>query len=201
MTDDIRDEESTIMDLPTASEKTEGKKKIFTKLENISCQLDFLKEEFSDKLKYDAFKNKIIDSLHQELQSYKTDLIRKNVQSMIIDVIKIIDDIRKLSLHYESMNPEDLEAHKLLELLKRIPDDLEDIFFYQGVKPFTCEGTEFDPSRQRILKRITTDDISLDNTVAKSIKPGYEWDDHVIRPEIVALYFYKNPSIEQELRI
>jgi molecular chaperone GrpE (heat shock protein) len=120
---------------------------------------------------------------------------------MIIDVIKIIDDIRKLSLHYESMKPEDLEAHKLLELLKRVPDDLEDIFFYQGVKPFTCEGTEFDPSRQRILKRITTDDISLDNTVAKSIKPGYEWDDHVIRPEIVALYFYKNPSIEQELRI
>lgn len=200
MANDIM-EELDSEDYPADNKKAEDKNGIFTRLETISCQLDSLQEEFSVKLKNDAFKESLIDSLHKELQAYKTDLIRKHVQSLITDVIKIIDDIRKLSEHYESLSPEDLESGKLLDLLKRIPDDLEDIFFYQGVKPFTCDGIEFDPSRQRILKRIETDDASLENKVAESIRPGYEWDDHLIRPEIVALYSYRKTSIEQELRI
>jgi len=200
LTNDIREGELS-PDLIRDSEKSNDNDSIFTKLENISGQLENLREEFSGKLKHDAFKEKLIDSLHQELQAYKTHLIRKHVQSLITDVIKIIDDIRKLSAHYDTMKNEDLEPTKLLDLLKRIPDDLEDIFFYQGVKPFTCEGTDFDPSRQRTLKRIETDDPSMENKVAESIRPGYEWDDHVIRPEIVALYFYKNEPIEPELGI
>jgi molecular chaperone GrpE len=170
-------------------------------LNNISCQLDALQGEFISKLKNDAHKDKLIDLLHQELQSYKNDLIKKHVQSMVVDVIKIIDDIRKLSEHYESMNPEEIERNKLLHLLKRIPGDLEDIFFYQGVKPFTCSGDEFDATRQRVLKRVETSDVSLDNKVAKSLRPGYEWGDRVIRPEIVAVYLYQNLSEEQEMVI
>jgi molecular chaperone GrpE len=171
------------------------------KLNNISCQLNALQDEFLNKLKNDAHKNKLIDSLHQELQSYKSDLIKKHVQSMVVDVIKIIDDIRKLSEHYQSINPEDLEPKKLLYLLKRIPDDLEDIFFYQGVKPFTCSGNEFDATRQRVLKRILTSDASLDNKVAESLKSGYEWGNRVIRPEIVAVYLYQKLSEEHEMGI
>jgi molecular chaperone GrpE (heat shock protein) len=172
-----------------------------SKLDNISYQLDALQEEFLNKLKNDAHKDKLIDSLHQELQSYKSDLIKKHVQSMVVDVIKIIDDIRKLSEHYQSMNPKDLKPSKLLYLLKRIPDDLEDIFFYQGVKPFTCSGNEFDATRQRVLKRIITSDASLDNKVAESLKSGYEWGNRVIRPEIVAVYLYQKLSEEHEMGI
>jgi molecular chaperone GrpE len=171
------------------------------KLNNISCQLDALQWEFLSKLKNDAHKDKLIDLLHQELQAYKSDLVKKHVQSMVVDVIKIIDDIRKLSEHYEAMNQEEIECNKLLHLLKRIPDDLEDIFLYQGVKPYTCGGIEFDASRQRILKRVDTSDASLDNKVAKSLKPGYEWGEKVIRPEIVAVYLYQRLSEEQEIGI
>ncbi len=174
---------------------------VSTKLDSISSQIDGLQNEFLSKLKNDAFKDKLIDSLHQELQSYKTDLIKKHVQSMVVDVIKIIDDIRKLSEHYQSIKPEDLEPAKLLQILERIPGDLEDIFFYQGVKPFTCSGNDFDATRQRVLKRVITSDASLENKVAESLKPGYEWGDKVIRPEIVAVYLYQKLSEEHETGI
>jgi molecular chaperone GrpE (heat shock protein) len=183
------------------SSKLNDDNEVSTKLDSISCQVDALQKEFLSKLKNDAFKDKLIDSLHQELQSYKTDLIKKHVQSMVVDVIKIIDDIRKLSEHYQSMKPEDLEPAKLLHLLERLPGDLEDIFFYQGVKPFTCSGNEFDAARQRVLKRVITSDASLDNKVAESLKPGYEWGDKVIRPEIVAVYLYQKLSEEHETGI
>ncbi len=183
------------------SSKLKDDNEVSTKLDSISCQVDALQKEFLSKLKNDAFKDKLIDSLHQELQSFKTDLIKKHVQSMVVDVIKIIDDIRKLSEHYQSMKPEDLEPAKLLHLLERIPGDLEDIFFYQGVKPFTCSGNEFDAARQRVLKRVVTSDASLDNKIAESLKPGYEWGDKVIRPEIVAVYLYQELSEEHETGI
>jgi molecular chaperone GrpE len=186
-------------DFSTLKEKNDNE--ISIRLNNISCQLDALQEEFLTKLKNDAHKDKLIDSLHQELQSYKSDLIKKHVQSMVVDMIKIIDDIRKLSEHYQSMEAEDLEPGKLLDLLERIPGDLEDIFLYQGVKPFTCSGSEFDAGRQRVLKRVITFDASLDNKVAKSLKPGYEWADRVIRPEIVAVYLFQKLSDENEMRI
>jgi molecular chaperone GrpE (heat shock protein) len=169
------------------------------KLDNISNQLEALQEEFLSKLKNDSHKDKLIDLLHQELQSYKSDLIKKHVQSMAVDVIKIIDDLRKISEHYQAISPNNLDPEKLLRLLTRIPDDLEDIFFYQGVKPFFCSGNEFDATRQRVLKRVATTNSSLDNKVAKSLKPGYELDNKVIRPEIVAVYLYEKLSEEQEM--
>jgi molecular chaperone GrpE len=183
------------------SSKFKDNHEVSTKLDSISYQIDGLQNEFLSKLKNDAFKDKLIDSLHQELQSFKTDLIKKHVQSMVVDVIKIIDDIRKLSEHYQSIKPEDLEPAKLLQILDRIPGDLEDIFFYQGVKPFTCSGNDFDASRQRVLKRVITSDASLENKVAESLKPGYEWGDKVIRPEIVAVYIYQKLSEEHETGI
>ena len=169
------------------------------RFDRIMCKLDVLQDEFSKKLKIDAYKDKLIDNLHRELQAYKNDLIKKHVQSMVMDIIKVIDDIRKLSDHYRSMPPEDLEPEKLLELLQRVPDDLEDLFYYQGVKPFACEGAEFDPTRQRVLKRVETDDPALDKTVAESLRSGYEWDEKVIRPEFVAVYLYKEPSAEEKI--
>jgi molecular chaperone GrpE (heat shock protein) len=183
------------------SSKFKDDHEVSTKLDSISSQIDLLQNEFLSKLKNDAFKDKLIDSLHQELQSYKTDLIKKHVQSMVVDVIKIIDDIRKISEHYQSTKPEDLEPVKLLQILERIPGDLEDIFFYQGVKPFTCSGNDFDATRQRVLKRVITSDASLENKVAESLKPGYEWGDKVIRPEIVAVYLYQKLSEEHETGI
>jgi molecular chaperone GrpE (heat shock protein) len=174
-------------------------KGVRARLDGISGQLEALRDEFSSKIKRDAFKDKLIDSLHRELQSYKNDLVKKHVQSMVVDVIKIIDDIRRLSDHYRAMAPEELEPAKLLRILRRIPDDLEDIFYYQGVKPFTCDGPDYDPSRQRLLKRVETADSLLDKTVAESLRPGYEWDGKMIRPELVAVYVYRKPSVEENI--
>ncbi len=167
---------------------------IADRLAELDRKVSRLDNEFQGKLKYDAHKNKIIDELHQELQDYKNDIVRKHLQSLILDVIKIIDNIRRLTSHYMSQNPEETDPKKLLELLENIPSDLEDIFYWQGVRPFTCDGNEFNPKRQRVLKKFNTEDKSKDKTVAESLRPGYEWGDKLIRPEMVAVFVYGDQS-------
>ncbi len=166
---------------------------LFLKLEDMQAQLQKLAADFQSKLKYDEHKNRLIDDLHQELQTHKDDIVKRFLRSMMMDLIQFIDSIRKLTDFYATQEPDRIDSNKLLRLLNNIPSDLEDICGRQGVMPFFCDGGAFDPSRQRVLKQVETDDPSLDKRVAESLRPGYEWDDQMIRPEMVAVYTYKKP--------
>lgn len=161
-------------------------------------QLRTLAEEFQTKLKYDEHKNRIIDGLHQELQEYREGLIRKHLHSTITDAIKIIDDIRKLKSHYEDEPPTEESLPSLLGFLEDIAADIEDLFSWQGVMPFTCNADHFDSTRQRVIKKIKTDDPQIDKKVAESIRPGYEWEGKVLRPEMVAVYIYNDATSEED---
>lgn len=194
--------ESEVKDVKMAESITwdDAAESMAQKLEVIQEQMHYLQGEFQTKVKVDAQKDKIIDNLHQELQEYKGDIQKKLLQSMIMDIIQIIDNIRKLTSHYASKDPSENDPEKLLKLLESIPSDLEDIFLWQGIKPFTCNSDTFDPARQRVLKKLETGDKEKDKSVAESIRPGYEWDGKVIRPEMVAAYIYKEIPDENEVR-
>ena len=165
------------------------------RLESLGLQITELQREFEGKLKYDAHKDEIIDRLHSELQEYKQDIIKKYVLSIVMDVVKVADDIRKWLSYFRSLEVSQRDPRKLFRYLEAIPSDLEDVFYWHGVKPFSHEEGDFDPSRQRAIKKLPTDDPALDKCVAHSIRPGYEWETKVIRQEMVAVYVYKE---EQE---
>lgn len=160
----------------------------FSKIEE---QLDQLHEEFQSKLRYDAHKDRMIDKLHKELQEYKGDIFKKYFKSMILDLIQTSDSIRKLTEYYNSQDPSEYDPNKLINILESIPSDMDDFFYRQGVNAYTCDGTTFDATRQKILKTYETSEKSKDKTIAKHLRPGYEWEDKVIRPEMVAVYVYK----------
>ncbi|OAD23250.1 GrpE nucleotide exchange factor [Candidatus Thiomargarita nelsonii] len=155
-------------------------------LELLVTKLDTLQTEFESKLKYDQHKDKIIDDLHSELQEYKSDLIKKLLQPMIMDVIHAIDDFNKLTRHYTQK--EDIDPQKLLKLIASIPKDLEHLLYRQGVESFQCSEPVFNPSRQRVLKTLPTPEPSKDKTIAQSLRQGYEWEGKVLRPEMVEVY-------------
>jgi molecular chaperone GrpE (heat shock protein) len=163
-------------------------------LDDIQSQLAQLKAEFSGKIKYDEHKDEIIDKLHQELQEYKQDIVKKHILSIVLDVVKVADDIRKWIAYFRSLDVSQRDPVKLFRYLEAIPSDLEDIFYWQGVKPYVNREGVFDPAKQRTIKKITTDDPSKDKTIAKSLRPGYEWEGKVIRQEMVAVYVYEDPQ-------
>jgi molecular chaperone GrpE (heat shock protein) len=168
------------------------------KLEEIHGGLEELRRDFEFKLKNDAQKNKIIDGLHQELQAYKNDIVKSHLRSLVMDVIQFIDNTRKLTQHYAAMDEKDVDPTKLLHLLEGIPSDLEDLISRQGVTPFTCESREFDPSRQRAIKRLPTPEADRDKKVAETVHPGYHWDGQIIRPEMVMIHVFKPAPAEPE---
>jgi molecular chaperone GrpE len=160
-------------------------------LDLLVTKLDTLQAEFQSKLKYDQHKEKIIDELHGELQEYKSDLIKKLLQPMIMDVIHAIDDFNKLTSHYRQKTPEEIDPQKLLNLIASIPEDLEHLLYRQGIETFRGSEPDFNPSRQRAVKTLATPEPAKDKTIAQSLRQGYEWEGKVLRPEMVEVYIYK----------
>jgi molecular chaperone GrpE (heat shock protein) len=161
-------------------------------LQIIADQLQELSASFESKLKYDAHKNKIIDELHQELQKHREGLVQKHLHSMVTDIIKVIDDIRKFKSHYETADASEYTPAQLLDFMEEIAADLEDLFSWQGITAFTCDVKLFDNTRQRVVKKLETDDPSMDKAIAQSLRPGYQWDGKILRPELVSVYVYDN---------
>ncbi|WP_166405116.1 nucleotide exchange factor GrpE [Desulfonema ishimotonii] len=167
------------------------------KLDEIERHLERLGREFESKLKHDTHKNRVIDTLHRELQEYKKDVIKKQVKALIMDIIQFVDNSRKLAQHYSVQDASAADPRKLIRLLNGIPSNLEDVMGRQGVSSFTCEDSVFDPTRQRVLRRVETSDPSEDKTIAQRLHPGYEWDGDMIRPELVSVYVHREVRVEE----
>jgi molecular chaperone GrpE (heat shock protein) len=168
-------------------------------LDEIKQQLDALAKAFESKIKYDEHKNKIIDELHQTLQENRQGLLQKYVHRIFMDVLKVVDDIRKFSAHYNTNRLSEEATDKFLNFLELTASDLEDLFLWEGISPYVCEGSYLDITRQRVTNKIPTEDPAKDKLIAERIRPGYEWNGKVIRPEIVSVFVYQNNvSAEEE---
>jgi molecular chaperone GrpE (heat shock protein) len=162
---------------------------------SIRRQLEDLTRHFESKLKYDDHKNKIIDDLHQALQEYRQGLVQKYLQRVFVDVIKIIDDMRKFHAHHAPKAPDEETTEKILKFIKNTASDLEDVFTWEGIAPFTCDGESLDPSRQRVVDKIATDDPAKDKAIAQRLRPGYAFEGRILRSELVNIYvFSDNPT-------
>ena len=169
------------------------------KLDSIKEHLDELSYGFKKRLQNDTTKDKIIEALHEELREYKNNLIKKQFESTILDLINFIDAIKKMANHYRQKGAAESDPAKLMELIETIPTDMEDIFQLHHIEPFTCPETTFNPAQQKILRKIETDDKQKERTIARRLRSGYKWEGKIIRPEIVEVYVFKEASPEKSI--
>lgn len=192
---DPGEKESETLDLIVEQDEEDpviaGVYQAIAKLEVVQHQLRHFHQDFDIKLREDAHKEKIIDNLHEELQEYKNNIFSVQRQSMTMDLIRIIDDIRKFSNHYRSIDPSERDLDKLLDYLEQLPSDIEDLFLLRGITPFEETSSAIDPTRQRIVKKIVTDNQFQDRVIAARLRPGYECEGRVVRPEMIAVYVYE----------
>jgi molecular chaperone GrpE len=141
---------------------------------------------FDREIRAEATRERIVDRLHAELQDYKQDLLLKVQRPMFVDLIQLHDDIGKM-IDAQSTDDPDRSA-VVKDLLRSIRTGIEDILYRQGVEPFTADGDEFDPRRQRSVTTVPTEEPERNKTIANRLRPGFQSGDRIIRPEIVAVY-------------
>ncbi len=163
--------------------------------ERLGGRLDLLQTTFERELRAEATRERVVDRLHAELQDYKQDFLLKVQRPIFIDLIQLHDDVGKM---IDSRVPAGDGTERSVDvrgILEPIQTAIEDILYRQGVEPFALEGMEFDPRKQRAVSTQPTDDPALNKRVAARLRKGFCSGDKLIRPEIVAVFTFRQASV------
>lgn len=151
-------------------------------------EMHLLRLDFDTKVKYDESKERMIESLHRELQVYREGLHFRLLRPMFTDLITLYDEIGKL---IDNMAREsNVNIEQLLANLTVFQETIEETLRANGVESFNIEGTTFVSNRQRILKVIPAFDPAWDRQIARRVRKGFIYGDIVLRPEVVEIYKY-----------
>jgi molecular chaperone GrpE len=152
--------------------------------DEITAKLKSLETLFNKRLTYDEGKEKILDKLHSELQNYKSDLYFKLTKPIFLDIVVVLDDIRKIreNLDLEKQNECDSTLDSISESLIYLLDKYE-------VLPFSSEeDSKFDAVKQRMIRTKDTDEDAQIATIAQSVFTGFMYKDQLVSPEKVVVY-------------
>jgi molecular chaperone GrpE len=152
-----------------------------------------LAKDFEVKLKYDATKQEQVDKLYKENMDYKSGILEKFKRSLVLAVIEQIDAAEKQIAFFGGAEFSEENYLKLLSFYRETASDFQDVLLQQfDVAAFRSEPNfPFDAKRQKSLKTVPTDDPAKNKFVSKSLRPGYEIDGFLLRPEMVEVYVYQ----------
>ncbi len=171
-------------------------KPIFNAVDAIREQIERLRVEFQNKIKYDAKKDAHIDALYSENREYRDDLIWAVKKSLLEDLVALVDSLDGgLEVYREIERKGETTPEKFKKLLKYVDGAVEDLLYalekHDVVSYREPENAPFNPNRQRAVEVRSTDDPTKDRATL-SKRRGYEIEGkRIVRKEGVVCFRYE----------
>jgi molecular chaperone GrpE len=144
--------------------------------------------ELRDQLALDHFREQQIDRLHQELQGYKTDLLRRAIRPLLLGLIRLHDNLGKVQDSLRQVPPAELRPERITGFLDGFRGDLELLLEEHEVLRFETAGERFDPHRQTAARTVPAADPGSVGHVAERLRPGFAQGEAMLQKERVAVY-------------
>lgn len=159
----------------------------------LSAKIDSLNQLFSEKIPDMEYKGKIIDQMNKELQKHKDDIYSQVLRQVLLDIIEVRDSILRITDFYlkKPEGKQDIPN----ETFAGYALDIQDILEKNGVEIYeSSPGDSFSPVKQRVIKKIVTENRELHSKVAESLSCGYDYNGRTISAEKIAVYYYEEPA-------
>lgn len=188
VTDSVAQQNEMISDPPGVHVSFDLIQGIGHDIQNLLVEMTNVRRDFETKVMYDESKERLIETLHRELQDHREGLHFRILKPLFIDLIAMYDDLDK---QIERM------AHHDDPLLKEVRNNLilfqesiEEMLRRNDVDTFSVEEDIFLPSKQKIIKIVPTANLALDRHIARRVRKGFHCSGKILRPEIVETYKY-----------
>ena len=164
----------------------------YTELMKRMDQIDTSLKKLARAVDNNDLQEQRYQSMHSELQKYKDGLIEHLYDSIAMDIIMVIEDIKQTHAKFCKMESTSESFYLLLKNYIAISNDLNNILYAINIEPF---HTDFDSlpikpdlKRQKIRSVTKTSDPALNKTISGSLTDGYEYPDRVLKPEEISIY-------------
>lgn len=170
-------------------ESVEVLEKISRRIQATHNAVEELATLFQNRLSYDANQEKVIDQMHAELQRYKNDLFGTLIRPILVDIIEVVDSIRKTGEAFAATG----EAEgKAAAIITDYIEDLHNLLASYNVEVYkSTPGDSYTPIKQRIVSYVTTGEVALNGKLVESLGFGYLHNGKVIWAEKVKVYKYQ----------
>jgi molecular chaperone GrpE len=173
----------------TSTTNTPTNSEIIQRLDTLLAEMHSLRQDFDTKVKYDESKERLIDTLHLELQAYREGLHFKILRPLFLDLIAMYDDLGRIVDDTQAKHS-DVSSNQVIQNFVSFQETIEEMLRRNGVDAFCVEESMFVPNRQRIFKVLVTSDPAQDKQIARRVRKGFSYENRVLRPEIVDIYKY-----------
>lgn len=158
----------------------------------LSDKMESLNRLFSEKIRHTDHEEQIVTQMHTELQKYKGDMYAQLVRPVLLDVIEMRDSILRMADTYlkKPEGEQDIPNKKFADYAF----DIRDILEKNGTEICMSKPEDdFVPVKQRVIKKIVTENKDLHGKVAESLSCGYNYNGRTISAEKVNVYHYEEP--------
>ncbi len=132
-------------------------------------------------------------NMKKRLDREKADFVKYANDSLIRDLLPVVDNMERALGHASSANGTDSSG--LLEGLRLTYEGFMAVLEKNGVKPVSTAGEKFDPNfHEAIMQREDPD--AEDNMVLQEVQKGYLLNERLVRPAMVVVS--KKPAAERE---
>jgi len=151
----------------------------------------------SSKLTSDEDMQLLVDNfvasfIKPPVDRYSDDFFFDIIKPIITSLIRFKDDTAKEIRYLQELIAEKECANEgtdyAVEILGNVLNDVDYILADYDVESFRCEGSQFNPRRQNVTKKLIAEYTEQIKTVAESLSDGYERKGIVISKERVAAY-------------
>jgi molecular chaperone GrpE (heat shock protein) len=154
----------------------------------LADHLQFIQGQLAELMNREGSRQKLFDSLHAELLSYRDNLIRESLQRPFIhDLVLLFDDLTELAKQLENTAEEPKgrgHVARWCDNLRNAIHSLLEILHRFEVKEVETKET-FDRAIHRAVCFEPTDCEQEDGQVMARVRRGFIWRDKLIRPEEV----------------
>jgi len=194
-----------IRDLPAATSSSEmGISALISAVHSLGQRVETLEESVMRKFEglqfqkleqqlakirdTDNVNQKLFDSLHEELISYRDNFVRDSLQKPFIrDLLVLFDDLSAIAWHFEqAASEEDSPPDKV-----QARDNLNNMLHFLIEILHRLEVKEIDQlavvdlALHRVIGYVAADSAEDDGRIVRRVKYGFKWHGQLLRPEEV----------------
>lgn len=157
-------------------------------MERISHAIKYLNKKFDSEILNAQNRDSTVKAIYKEMNEYKAGLVEKAMKNVLYDIADLREMMLKQLRNWREKNEESVS----LEDFEGYADDLADILERYDVTIYKgSPGQENIAVRQKIIRKVETEDDSLVKKVAESLGYGYEYNEKVLYPEKISIYVKK----------
>lgn len=153
-----------------------------------SLQFQKLQEQLTAIRDTEKVNQKLFDTLHEELISYRDNFVRDSLQKPFIrDLLVLFDDLSAITWQFEQFSSEEEDEPDKLQPRENLKNMLH--FLLEILHRLEVTEVEqlamVDFKLHRVIGYVAAETSEEDGRIVKRVKQGFKWHGQLLRPEEV----------------